>query len=46
MIFHTTSETVYRSVEYAAAWGLTSRTMAGIKAIAVDEVQWQRAIIT
>lgn len=42
LIFHTTWETVYRSVEYAVAWGLTRRTMSGIKAIAVDEVQWQR----
>jgi transposase len=42
VIFHTTWETVYRSVEYAVAWGLARRTMAGIKAIAIDEVQWQR----
>lgn len=42
MIFHTTWETVYRSVEYAVAWGLARRTMTGIKAIAIDEVQWQR----
>jgi transposase len=42
VIFHTTWETVYRSVEYAVAWGLARRTMTGIKAIAVDEVQWQR----
>ncbi len=42
LIFHTTWETVYRSVEYAVAWGLARRTMTGIKAIAVDEVQWQR----
>ncbi len=42
VVFHTTWETVYRSVEYAVAWGLARRTMTGIKAIAVDEVQWQR----
>ena len=42
VIFHTTWETVYRSVEYAVAWGLARRTMTGIKAIAIDEVQWQR----
>jgi transposase len=42
VIFHTTWETVYRSVEYAVDWGLARRTMAGIKAIAIDEVQWQR----
>jgi transposase len=42
LIFHTTWETVYRSVEYAVAWGLARRTMTGIKAIAVDEIQWQR----
>jgi transposase len=42
LIFHTSWETVYRSVEYAVAWGLARRAMTGIKAIAVDEVQWQR----
>jgi transposase len=42
VIFHTTWETVYRSVGYAVAWGLARRTMTGIKGIAVDEVQWQR----
>jgi transposase len=33
---------VYRSVEYAVAWGLARRTMTGSMAIAVDEVQYQR----
>ena len=33
LIFHTSWETVYRSVEYAVAWGLARRTMTGIKAI-------------
>jgi Transposase len=42
LIFHTTWETVYRSAEYAVAWSLARRTMTAIKAIAVDEVQWQR----
>ena len=42
VIFHTTWETVYRSVEYAVDWGLARRTMTEIKAIAVDDVQWQR----
>jgi transposase len=42
LVFHTSWEAVYRSVEYAVAWGLARRPMTGIKAIAVDEVQWQR----
>jgi transposase len=40
--FHTTWEAVYRSVDYAVTWGLGRRTMTGIEALGVDEVQWQR----
>jgi transposase len=40
--FHTTWEAVYRSVDYAVAWGLMRRTMTGIEALGVVEVQWQR----
>jgi transposase len=40
--FHASWETVYRSVEYAVSWGLGHRTLNGIKALGIDEVQWQR----
>ena len=33
---------MYWSVEYVVALGLARRTMTAIKAIAIDEVQWQR----
>jgi transposase len=40
--FHASWEAVYRSVDYAVAWALGRRTVAGIEALGVDEVQWQR----
>ena len=40
--FRTTWENVFRSVKYAVSWGLAHRVLTGIKAIGVDEVQWQR----
>jgi transposase len=40
--FHTSWDTVYRSVQFAVAWGLEHRTLTGIQALGVDEVQWQR----
>jgi len=40
--FHASWEAVYRAVDYAVAWGLSRRTMTGIEALGVDEVQWQR----
>ena len=41
-VFHTSWQTVYRSVEMAVAWGLGHRNLEGIEAIGVDEVQWQK----
>lgn len=41
-VFRTSWDSVYRAVEYAVTWGLSHRTLKGIKAIGVDEVQWQR----
>ena len=41
-VFRTSWQTVYRSVEKVVAWGLTHRDLDGIKAIGVDEIQWQR----
>jgi transposase len=40
--FHTSWENVYRSVRHAVLWGLAHRDLAGIQAIGVDEIQWQR----
>jgi len=40
--FHTTWENVYRSVRHAVLWGLAHRDLDGIRAIGVDEIQWQR----
>jgi len=41
-VFHTSWQSVYRSVQMAVAWGLTHRNLDGIEAIGVDEVQWQK----
>ena len=40
--FRTSWENVFRSVKMAVAWGLAHRSLAGIAAIGVDEVQWQK----
>jgi transposase len=40
--FHTSWDAVYRSVQFAVAWGLEHRCLTGIQALGVDEVQWQR----
>jgi len=41
-VFRTSWDSVYRAVEYAVTWGLAHRKLTRIKAIGVDEVQWQR----
>ena len=41
-VFHTTWEKVFRSVEMAVEWGRTHQDLAGIEAIGIDEIQWQR----
>jgi transposase len=41
-VFRTSWQTVYRAVEKAVAWGLAHRTLDGIEAVGVDEIQWQR----
>lgn len=41
-VFRASWDSVYRAVEYAVSWGLAHRSLQGIKAIGVDEVQWQR----
>jgi transposase len=40
--FHTSWNSVYRAVEFAVEWGLKRRTLEGMKALGIDEVQWQR----
>ena len=40
--FHTTWQDVFRSVKHAVFWGLAHRSLEGIEAIGVDEIQWQR----
>jgi len=39
--FCTTWQNVFRSVKHAVSWGLEHRSLKGIEAIGVDEVQWQ-----
>ncbi len=41
-VFHTTWDKVFRSVEMAVEWGRAHQELEGIKAIGIDEVQWQR----
>lgn len=41
-VFHTSWEAVFRSVRSVVRWGLRHRSLRGIKAIGVDEVQYRR----
>jgi transposase len=41
-IFGTSWQSVFRSVKHAVSWGLAQRDLEDIKAIGVDEIQWQR----
>ena len=41
-VFHTSWDKVFRSVEMAVEWGRVHQELEGIKAIGIDEVQWQR----
>jgi len=40
--FHTSWEQVYRSVEWVVQWGLEHRSLEGIRAIGVDEIQYSK----
>lgn len=42
MAFHTSWDSVFRSVEMAVQWGLAHRDLDGVRALGVDEVLWQR----
>jgi transposase len=41
-VFGTSWNTVYRAVSRAVDWGLAHRSLDGIEAIGVDEVQWRK----
>ena len=40
-VFHTSWQDVYRSVKHAVSRGLAHRSLEGIAAIGVDDIQWQ-----
>lgn len=42
VVFRTSWDTVFRSVEMAVEWGRAHMDMTGITAIGVDEIAWQR----
>ena len=41
-VFHTSWDLVFHSVDMAVSWGKEHRDVSGVKAIGVDEIQWQR----
>jgi transposase len=41
-VFGTSWNTVYRAVTQAVMWGLLHRSLEGIRAIGVDEIQWRK----
>jgi transposase len=41
-IFHTSWDSVVRSVKMAVAWGLAHRNLDGITAIGIDEIAWKK----
>lgn len=41
-VFRTSWQTVCRAVELAVLWGLANRSLDGIQAVGVDEIQWQK----
>jgi transposase len=41
-VFRTSWESVYRSVAMAVEWGLERRSLAGVKALGIDEIQWRK----
>ena len=40
VVFHTSWESVMRSVKMAVAWGLEHRSLEGVSAIGIDEIAW------
>ena len=41
-VFHTSWNTVYRSVTTAVLGGIAHRSLEGIRAIGIDDIQWQK----
>lgn len=41
-IFHTSWDTVYRSVRYAVLWGVVRVDVSGVEALGIDEIQSKR----
>lgn len=41
-VFRTSWNSVYRAVTWAVLWGLKNRSLEGIAAIGVDEIQWRK----
>ena len=39
-VFHTSWESVYRSVEWFVHWGLAHRELHGVESLGVDEIHW------
>jgi transposase len=42
VIFHTSWDSVCRSVEHAVTWGLAHRDLSGVTAVGVDEIAWKK----
>ncbi len=41
-VFQTSWNTVYRAVTLAVVWGIAQRSLEGVTAIGVDEIQWRQ----
>lgn len=41
-IFHTSWDSVFRSVERAVEWGRAHQDLAGVQAIGIDEIAWKK----
>ena len=44
LVFHTSWESVFRSVDWFVEWGLEHRQVSGVQAIGVDEIHWGRGL--
>jgi transposase len=40
-IFRTSWDTVFRAVDYVAAWGLAHRDLSAVTALGIDEIAWK-----
>ena len=41
-VFHTSWQSVFRSVRHAVIWGVVNRPWGTVKAIGIDEIAWQK----